>query len=408
MELDLGPTRTVRGEWTRQPNGTVQWRASGADDGQILGSLLREVTGDSTMTCDGRVVFWGENDGTSGAVSEVRSDSLLVGTRGSSFTLRGTVCSEPGRLAAEGLEAAWRGGDADFDFELPLGDAGGTGRFDVKLTGLQEGACEASGSIVRESASSWIAKAPVVLFAGGSVGPLELRFVEPARIGGAWPSFCRPFFMRPREGHLAIGAGRVRYHGGSGTLEDPVVLSLEQVPFTELQGLLPVDVPGTWTGTADGTARMARSDDGWRVEGTLALRDARVRDLEPLRVLQEDWGLSAGGVVNWQSAFVRYSRAPGRFLADSIAFATRDLGIQGELVLEEGERIQGVLRIEPLRLGRLAERLGIGGRGLSIDLGIAGTVDSPSVSPIGEARRLALHEHIESVRRTLRAGPSSS
>jgi hypothetical protein len=377
--LSSGPLHAVHVSARHASRSPWTWRASAQDDGRLLTAIPLLDRWRSRMSLRGDIDLWLERpaDRTLDGEAHVRGGRLAFGD-GPEWNLDGAICLGGDTLSFE--EFVIHQGDTRVSGNLAIPMANRNGIGWVELDGvIAERPLHVRGKLSR-AATGWSFASPAARWGELETGPLEFVF-DPAAAPG-----------RERlRGEVFLHQGRISLLGGSATGNDPLRLRLTGVPVESVLPMLPVTVPGQWSGALRGDVSIWRGASGWAASGGSTLSNGRVANLPMLGELAALSGGSARSALRIDRARARWSWGLRRLWADSLSIVSRELRVDGTLGQLAPDSVLGVLRVNAPEDGTVGKILRLIGGRAGLDIGIEGDPSRPALVPLdADARRLWL------------------
>ena len=375
-EFTSGRLRRVDFSARHAPGVAWDWRVSALDDGRLLMSIPPVARVRRYIALHGDVDFWVERAKRGGFDGEahLRSCQLTLGV-GSPWILDGTLCLSPDTLSLEDLSMVRESTVISGQAAIPVGAAEGTGWYDIR--GLAAAHAFRLRGSLRRNPGRWSLAAPNVQWGDRTVGPLEVSADPAAR--------------RPEDrlrGELFLGEGRLSLLGGLATKADPLRFRLSSTPIESVLPLLPFGVPGDWTGMLRSDMTVWRHRSTWFAAGGSTLSGGRVSDVPLLAEAGALLGMPRQGSLPVDRVRARWVWADGRFWADSLTLAARELHIEGAIGYASGDSVLGLLRIGASGEGSVGKLLRLLGGAAGLWVGVSGDPLRPALVPVdAEGRR---------------------
>jgi hypothetical protein len=394
LDADMGADRHLRVSARRPAAGGWIWQLAGRDDGTIASTLLAQRT-PLALPVHGLIDFSLSDvpPATLEGEADLRDLEFALPSTGGRerTTLGGRLCLSGGTLSLQEIDLEKAGSHLRADADIPLASHDPSpGR--CVIAGSWNGSIVRFDGTVRRIEDGLALHAPFLDLRGLRTGPVDLSWI----VAGTHASHV--------EGVIGFGSGTIAVRGGTGSPHDPLLLRGHAIPIETLDPWLPLHAFGDWSGTLDGQGTIRFSPEGWYGDGNASLSDGKVRGLQLLDEIGSLWGEKGGGSVRFERISTRWSYRLGTLLADSLRVRSRSLQIEGSLVYVHPDSIFGLFQLSPGEEGNVGSILRLLGASSALDVGISGSMKSPTIELLDPSTRARWGERIESVRRTTMKG----
>jgi|GEM_PF-6734767 len=399
LDAGLGRGSALHLSGRRPIGGVWSWQLSGRDDGALASSIIAQRLSHA-LPIHGSIDFNFSHLPPAPIEGDVQLQDIRIAPQGAGdregWTVDGQVCLSGGRVDLQACYLTSPEARVRIDAEIPLdaGDSVAPGRCTVD--GSWSGSVFRFDGTIHRARNSLVLHAPCIERGGLRTGIADFRLIGIEAEAGAPPVRSRV------AGVVRLGSGSVEVEGGAGPASEPLILRGKGIPVDAIEPWLPFRAPGDWTGQIDADAALRLAPGGWRWIGTASLSRGRVRGfplLDQIAALRSEKG---GGAILFDRISTAWSYAPGRFFADSLLIRSRTMTVQGAIFYASPDSLLALLRILPGEEDAVSSLLRLfGGASAALDLGIAGSAQSPRVEVLDRTSKARWRDQIESVRRAI-------